>query len=243
MLCMCRLMYRSNITINVEYNQLDPLLRATINPQGDVNDATGFSPFPGNINQLVLKLSTYCAELERHGGVIAEFVNPKYADASKTAFKSSTRLECMMQDFPKNLPEGSRVGFTVVNQVRSAPRTLHATAGNASHPQLVCSVLGQACCNCSWWHLGPPTTSSLRARALTHHPRHPTKGEVLLRPPTPNPPTATPLGVGRLQPREELAGRRGGQGGERQPLPQRHQRRAGLVPHQLLDAAAAGGAR
>lgn len=29
--------------------------------------------------------------------VIAEFVNPKYADASKTAFKSSTRLECMMQ--------------------------------------------------------------------------------------------------------------------------------------------------
>jgi UDP-sugar pyrophosphorylase len=51
MLCMCRLMYRSNITINVEYNQLDPLLRATINPQGDVNDATGFSPFPGVLNR------------------------------------------------------------------------------------------------------------------------------------------------------------------------------------------------
>jgi hypothetical protein len=51
----------------------------------------------GNINQLVLKLSTYIEELHRHGGVIAEFVNPKYADASKTAFKSSTRLECMMQ--------------------------------------------------------------------------------------------------------------------------------------------------
>lgn len=31
----------------------------------------------GNINQLVLKLPTYCAELHRHGGVIAEFVNPK----------------------------------------------------------------------------------------------------------------------------------------------------------------------
>jgi hypothetical protein len=29
--------------------------------------------------------------------VISEFVNPKYKDASKTAFKSSTRLECMMQ--------------------------------------------------------------------------------------------------------------------------------------------------
>lgn len=24
--------------VNVEYNQLDPLLRATINPEGDVND-------------------------------------------------------------------------------------------------------------------------------------------------------------------------------------------------------------
>jgi hypothetical protein len=31
----------SSMTINVEYNQLDPLLRATINPQGDVNDITG----------------------------------------------------------------------------------------------------------------------------------------------------------------------------------------------------------
>ena len=51
----------------------------------------------GNINQLVLKLSTYCGELARHGGVIAEFVNPKYRDASRDAFKSSTRLECMMQ--------------------------------------------------------------------------------------------------------------------------------------------------
>lgn len=26
-----------------------------------------------------------------------EFVNPKYADASKNSFKSPTRLECMMQ--------------------------------------------------------------------------------------------------------------------------------------------------
>ena len=37
----------SHTTLNVEYNQLDPLLRATTQPQGDVNDATGFSPFPG----------------------------------------------------------------------------------------------------------------------------------------------------------------------------------------------------
>ena len=31
----------SSLTINVEYNQLDPLLRATINKEGDVNDVSG----------------------------------------------------------------------------------------------------------------------------------------------------------------------------------------------------------
>lgn len=111
----------SVMTINVEYNQLDPLLRATINPEGDTNDPnTGFSPFPGNINQLILKMEPYCKELERHKGVIAEFVNPKYADESRTTFKKSTRLECMMQDFPKSLPSDARVGFTTINQVYAA---------------------------------------------------------------------------------------------------------------------------
>jgi len=33
-----------SLTINVEYNQLDPLLRSTINKDGDVNDATGVCP-------------------------------------------------------------------------------------------------------------------------------------------------------------------------------------------------------
>jgi hypothetical protein len=73
----------------------------------------------GNINQLVLKASSYAAALERTQGVIAEFVNPKYKDASRTSFKSSTRLECMMQDFPHGLPGDAAVGFTVVNQARS----------------------------------------------------------------------------------------------------------------------------
>jgi hypothetical protein len=58
---------------------------------------------------------TFCALSA--GGTIGEFVNPKYKDASKTAFKSSTRLECMMQDYPKALPPYARVGFTVINQV------------------------------------------------------------------------------------------------------------------------------
>ena len=31
------------------------------------------------------------------GGLVPEFVNPKYADAAKNKFKKPTRLECMMQ--------------------------------------------------------------------------------------------------------------------------------------------------
>jgi len=34
------------MTINVEYNQLDPLLKTTP-AGGDVADASGFSPYPG----------------------------------------------------------------------------------------------------------------------------------------------------------------------------------------------------
>ena len=34
-------------------------------------------------------------------GVVVEFVNPKYKAGSRTDFKKPTRLECMMQDFPK----------------------------------------------------------------------------------------------------------------------------------------------
>ncbi|KAI4991615.1 hypothetical protein ZWY2020_040001 [Hordeum vulgare] len=39
------------MVINVEYNQLDPLLRATEHPDGDANCETGYSPYPRNINQ------------------------------------------------------------------------------------------------------------------------------------------------------------------------------------------------
>jgi len=101
------------MTVNVEYNQLDPLLRATINKDGDVNNDKGVSPFPGNINQLIVSLEEYKAQLAKTGGQIEEFVNPKYKDASKTAFKSPTRLECMMQDYPKSLDASACVGFTV----------------------------------------------------------------------------------------------------------------------------------
>jgi len=102
-----------DITVNVEYNQLDPLLRSTINPEGDVNDeATGLSPFPGNINQLLFRLAPYAEVLAATNGVMGEFVNPKYRDEARTAFKKPTRLECMMQDYPKVLEASARVGFT-----------------------------------------------------------------------------------------------------------------------------------
>ena len=56
----------------------------------------GYSHFPGNTNTLVFKIPQYYENLVKTGGVIPEFVNPKYANAAKTEFKSATRLECMM---------------------------------------------------------------------------------------------------------------------------------------------------
>jgi UDP-sugar pyrophosphorylase len=102
----------SSITINVEYNQLEPMLLASGFPEGDVNDASGFSPFPGNINQLIISLPRYAEVLEETRGLVPEFVNPKYKDDTKTVFKKPTRLECMMQDFPLNLRGDDIVGFT-----------------------------------------------------------------------------------------------------------------------------------
>lgn len=100
------------ITINVEYNQLEPLLKATWNKDGDVKDANGFSHFPGNLNVLIYKVDTYLDTLDRTQGLIPEFVNPKYKDSNRDVFKSATRLECMMQDFPKLLDKEAKVGFS-----------------------------------------------------------------------------------------------------------------------------------
>ncbi|CAB9498501.1 UDP-sugar pyrophosphorylase [Seminavis robusta] len=105
-------------TVNVEYNQLDPLLRGSGFPDGDVNDKeTGFSPFPGNINQLLFQLKAYSDVLERTKGIMPEFVNPKYKDEAKTIFKKPARLECMMQDFPTVLSgdDAKKVGFTSIS--------------------------------------------------------------------------------------------------------------------------------
>ncbi len=112
-----RLKHRDGIrsmTINVEYNQLDPVLRSTVSPEGDVNvPETGLSPFPGNINQLLFAIDPYHDTLYKSHGTICEFVNPKYADSTRTVFKKPTRLECMMQDYAKILSPTANVGFTV----------------------------------------------------------------------------------------------------------------------------------
>ena len=50
--------------------------------------------------------------MDRTKGVIPEFVNPKYADEARTTFKAPTRLECMMQDYPKLLSNKGAVGLT-----------------------------------------------------------------------------------------------------------------------------------
>ena len=100
--------------INVEYNQLDSLLKAKWNPEGDVANESGYSSFPGNTNTLVFKIPDYVNSLQGSGGIIPEFVNPKYANVERTQFKAPTRLECMMQDYPKLLNQApNKVGFTM----------------------------------------------------------------------------------------------------------------------------------
>lgn len=109
----CRLLddKGSSLTLNVEYNQLDPLLKETPSG-GDVADASGFSPYPGNINILLFSLPRYAERLDETSGVVPEFVNPKWADFAKTKLKSSTRLESLMQDFPRLCKEEDKVGMT-----------------------------------------------------------------------------------------------------------------------------------
>ena len=110
----CRLVneHGEALTCNVEYNQLEGVLKSSTGA-GDVANAEGNSKcvrvwgvtrsYPGNINLLCIRLANYEEVLARSGGVVSEFVNPKYADATRTAFLSPVRLECMMQDYPKLL--------------------------------------------------------------------------------------------------------------------------------------------
>lgn len=102
---------KNSMTINVEYNQLDALFQAS-GLKDEVDEKSGFSKYPGNINVLVFSIPEFNTELQRTEGVISEFVNPKYADKEKTTFTKPTRLECMMQDYPKLLAPEVPVGFS-----------------------------------------------------------------------------------------------------------------------------------
>ena len=95
---------KDELVINIEYNQLDAMLRAKWNKDGDVPNPEGYSQFPGNTNTLVFKIPEYVENLTRTGGVTPELVNPEYADEARTQFKAPTRLERMMQE-PARLPE------------------------------------------------------------------------------------------------------------------------------------------
>mmetsp|Transcript_17208 Transcript_17208/g.58174 ORF Transcript_17208/g.58174 Transcript_17208/m.58174 type:complete len:820 (+) Transcript_17208:94-2553(+) len=101
---------------NVEYNQLEPMLRAQ-GLEGDAADEkTGLSPFPGNTNCFVAALPAYAETLRSTQGAVPEFVNAKYADAERSDFVKPARMECMMQDFSRTLPPDKRVGFTTLPQ-------------------------------------------------------------------------------------------------------------------------------
>ncbi|KRX00750.1 hypothetical protein PPERSA_03010 [Pseudocohnilembus persalinus] len=110
----CKLSHENgqSLTINVEYNQLESLFEGQKEPV----DIKGYSRYPGNTNTLLFRLPEYSTTLTKTDGVIPEFINPKYADETKTVFKSPTRLECMMQEFPKLLTNGENVGYTQVNR-------------------------------------------------------------------------------------------------------------------------------
>jgi len=111
-----------NLVINVEYNQLDPLLKSQGDRKGDVADpSTGYSPYPGNANNIILELGSYAKTLRgEDNGVVVEFVNPKYKDDTRTDFKKPTRLECMMQDIPKlfqkEMGSEASIGFTTFDR-------------------------------------------------------------------------------------------------------------------------------
>lgn len=94
------------------------------------DEKTGFSPFPGNINQLLFHLPSYSDILERTKGIMPEFVNPKYKDGAKTVFKKPARLECMMQDFPTVLSgdDTKKVGFTSISAVMCFSPVKNATS-------------------------------------------------------------------------------------------------------------------
>ncbi len=118
----------NKLTINVEYNQLEGLLGKGV--KEPLQAGTNYSVYPGNINVLVLHAPAYLSVLKDKKGAIAEFVNPKY-NPDKQSFKKPTRLECMMQDYPKLLDKSALVGFTQFDRSCSFSAVKNALADGA----------------------------------------------------------------------------------------------------------------
>jgi UDP-sugar pyrophosphorylase len=105
-----------SVTVNIEYNQLDALLRETVNKEGDVPDEHGLSIFPGNPNIFLIDTELYSRILRETKGVTPEFINPKYTDETKTEFAKPARIETLMQDIPKLFEASDQVGTTVLDR-------------------------------------------------------------------------------------------------------------------------------
>ena len=106
---------------NVEYNFVDSLFKDRYNGKGDVPNDKGLCDFPGNLNVIAFKLKIYLNIIEEKKGLAPEFVNPKYTDETRTKFKHSTGLEGLMQDIPKLIKHGEKVGYTKINSLKRNP--------------------------------------------------------------------------------------------------------------------------
>lgn len=135
----------SSLTINVEYNQLAPLLKAS--GLEDTLTDSGVSAFPGNTNSFIVRLDRYAQVLKATKGILGEFVNPKYADSERDTFKSSARLECLMQDLPKGFTgKDDIVGFTqfprwlIFSAVKNSLADAAAKTKAGLHPECALSA-------------------------------------------------------------------------------------------------------
>lgn len=120
---------------NVEYNYLGKILKK------DPVNSQGHSALPGNTNTLVFNFPAYVEALEKTGGIMPEFINPKWKDANQTQFRSPPRIESMMQDMARFVT-GNVSYITFPRWVCFAPaknntaeaKEIQKNTGNASSP-------------------------------------------------------------------------------------------------------------
>lgn len=82
--------------------------------------------------------------METTGGIVPEFVNPKWADAEKSKFKSATRLECMMQDFPRLCSPADKIGFTQLDRLMCFTCVKNSLADAAAKNPPDCALSAEA---------------------------------------------------------------------------------------------------